>query len=95
MFLYLFTKVVDSYIDVLHSIGNEAINIMVNDALTSYFEKRLWCLLSKRTKALSLATCHQDGIDGKFRLKLLEIDHIHHMILAIENWDEHDATIAE
>ena len=56
MFLYLFTKVVDSYIDVLHSIGNEAINIMVNDALTSYFEKRLWCLLSKRTKALSLAT---------------------------------------
>ena len=38
MFFKLLAKVVDGYVDMLHSIRNKAVDIMVDDALTPYFK---------------------------------------------------------
>ena len=50
VFFQLLSKIVDSHIDVLHSIRNEAIYIMVDDALASDFKKGLGSFFGKRTK---------------------------------------------
>ena len=47
--LYLFAKVVDGDVDMLHTIRNQSIYIVVNDALASNFEQRFRRLLCERT----------------------------------------------
>ena len=88
MLLYLFAKVVDGNVDVLHTIRNQTIYIMVNDALSAYFKQWFWSLLGQRTKSLTLASCHQYGINRKASDILVEIDYFNDMIILIK--DRHE-----
>src|SRR5574344_832570 len=88
MLLYLLAKIIYGDVDVLHSIRNQAIHIMVNNALSAYFKQRFWSILCQRTKSLSLSSCHQDGIYRKASDILVEIDYFNDMIILIK--DRHE-----
>ena len=68
---------------------------MIDDALAAHWKKWLRSLLGQWAQALTLATCHQDGIDWEVRLILLQVHYLHDVTLLIKDRDEEDSAFAE
>ena len=84
MLFYLLFQIVHRHGDMLHTIRNQTVYIMVNDALVTHLYQRLRSFQRQRTQTLSFAACHQHGIEGQTGLVLFKIDNVHYMISPIE-----------
>ena len=95
MFLQLLTKIVNSHINMLYSIRNQTVYIMVNNTFSSNFKQWLGGFLRQWTETFPLPSCHQYSIYGEFRFVFCHIDNIYNTFLFIKYRNEHDTAVTK
>ena len=91
----LLSKIVDRHIDMLYSIRNQTVYIMVNNTFSSNFKQWLGGFLRQWTETFPLPSCHQYSINGEFRFVFCHIDNIYNSFLFIKYRNEHDTAVTK
>ena len=95
MLFQLLTKIVNRHIDMLYSIRNQTVYIMVDNTFSSNFKQWFGSFLCQWTETFSLSARHQYRINGEFRFVFCHIDNIYNSFLFIKYRNEHDTTVTK